>query len=82
MCIFEFSLKIKFPITALREIKILQSLNHKNVITLREIVNSQREYFFLSVFLVFFYRVSYQNAIFIESEKSQFFFRLLIFPKK
>lgn len=50
MYFWNFSLIIKFPITALREIKILQSLNHKNIINLREIVNSQRNTFF-SVFL-------------------------------
>lgn len=30
-----------FPITAIREIKLLKSLNHENVICLREIVRSQ-----------------------------------------
>lgn len=30
-----------FPITAIREIKLLKSLNHPNVIRLREIVRSQ-----------------------------------------
>ena len=30
-----------FPITAIREIKLLKSLNHENVIRLREIVRSQ-----------------------------------------
>lgn len=32
-----------FPITAIREIKLLKSLNHENVICLREIVRSQGE---------------------------------------
>ena len=30
-----------FPITAIREIKLLKSLDHPNVITLKEIVRSQ-----------------------------------------
>ena len=30
-----------FPITALREIKILKSLDHKNVIKMKEIVTSK-----------------------------------------
>jgi serine/threonine protein kinase len=30
-----------FPITAIREIKILKSLNHKNVVRLKEIVTSK-----------------------------------------
>ena len=33
-----------FPITAIREIKILSSLQHENVVSLREIVRSEREY--------------------------------------
>ena len=32
-----------FPITAIREIKILSSLQHENVVNLREIVRSERE---------------------------------------
>jgi cyclin-dependent kinase 12/13 len=32
-----------FPITAIREIKLLRNLNHENVINLREIVRSQSE---------------------------------------
>lgn len=32
-----------FPITAIREIKILSSLQHQNVVNLREIVRSERE---------------------------------------
>ncbi len=32
-----------FPITAIREIKLLKQLNHENVIRLREIVRSQSE---------------------------------------
>ena len=33
-----------FPITAIREIKLLKALNHENVICLREIVRSQGEH--------------------------------------
>lgn len=32
-----------FPITAIREIKILSTLQHENVVRLREIVRSDRE---------------------------------------
>lgn len=32
-----------FPITALREVKILKALNHTNIVTLREIVTSKGE---------------------------------------
>jgi cyclin-dependent kinase 12/13 len=32
-----------FPITAIREIKILSSLDNKNVVNLREIVRSESE---------------------------------------
>ena len=34
-----------FPITAIREIKILRQLNHKNVINLREIISDQKDYY-------------------------------------
>lgn len=30
-----------FPITAIREVKILKALNHKNIVQLREIVTSK-----------------------------------------
>ena len=30
-----------FPITALREVKILKALNHPNIVTLKEIVTSK-----------------------------------------
>jgi serine/threonine protein kinase len=33
-----------FPITAIREIKILSSMQHDNVVNLREIVRSDSEY--------------------------------------
>lgn len=33
-----------FPITAVREIKILKSANHENVIRLREIIRSSRKH--------------------------------------
>ena len=33
-----------FPITAIREIKLLKNLNHENVINLKEIVRSQSEH--------------------------------------
>ncbi len=32
-----------FPITAIREIKILQNLKHKNIINLREIVTDKKD---------------------------------------
>lgn len=32
-----------FPITAIREIKILSSMHHENVVNLREIVRSESE---------------------------------------
>lgn len=32
-----------FPITAIREIKILSNLDHVNIVNLREIVRSERE---------------------------------------
>lgn len=35
-----FVFLIKFPITAIREIKILKKLHHENVIHLKEIVTS------------------------------------------
>ena len=41
-----------FPITAIREIKILKSLNHKNVIDMREIVTSKNK---SSIYMVFEY---------------------------
>lgn len=41
-----------FPITAIREIKILKSLNHKNVIKMKEIVTSKNKN---SIYMVFEY---------------------------
>jgi len=41
-----------FPITAIREIKILKSLDHKNVIKLKEIVTSKNKG---SIYMVFEY---------------------------
>ena len=35
-----FGLTLQFPITAIREIKILKKLHHENVIKLKEIVTS------------------------------------------
>jgi cyclin-dependent kinase 12/13 len=32
-----------FPITAVREIKILRQLNHKNIVNLKEIVTDKRK---------------------------------------
>lgn len=32
-----------FPITAVREIKILRQLNHKNIVNLREIVTDKQD---------------------------------------
>jgi cyclin-dependent kinase 12/13 len=37
-----------FPITAIREIKILKDLQHENVVNLRDIVRSDRESSFLT----------------------------------
>lgn len=48
MILTHFSLG--FPITAVREIKILRQLNHKNVVNLREIISHQKD-----IFLVFEY---------------------------
>lgn len=36
---------MQFPITAIREIKILKKLQHENVIKLKEIVTSQGTFF-------------------------------------
>ena len=33
-----------FPITAIREVKILKALNHPNVVELKEIVTSKGEF--------------------------------------
>lgn len=47
-----------FPITAVREIKILRQLNHKNIVNLREIVTDKqdaldfRKVFSLSIFFI------------------------------
>lgn len=52
-----------FPITAVREIKILRQLNHKNIVNLREVVTDKQDavdfrkvsnfiHFFLDVNLV------------------------------
>lgn len=35
--------KYGFPITALREVKILKAFNHANIVTLREMVTSKGE---------------------------------------
>jgi len=35
-----YALSLQFPITAIREIKILKKLHHENVIKLKEIVTS------------------------------------------
>lgn len=32
-----------FPITAIREIKILQNLKHKNIVNLREIITNKKD---------------------------------------
>jgi serine/threonine protein kinase len=37
---FDVSVSAQFPITAIREIKILKKLHHQNVIQLKEIVTS------------------------------------------
>jgi len=44
-----------FPITAIREIKILKSLNHPNIVKLHEIATSADKGDLSSVFLVFEY---------------------------
>jgi cyclin-dependent kinase 12/13 len=36
-----------FPITALREIKLLKQLNHENIVRMREIVRSKGEFYTL-----------------------------------
>ena len=36
-----------FPITAVREVKILKALKHENVVTLKEIVTSKGEFCYL-----------------------------------
>lgn len=36
-----------FPITAIREVKILKALKHENVVTLKEIVTSKGEFCYL-----------------------------------
>lgn len=41
-----------FPITAIREIKLLKNLSHPNVINLKEIVRSQSELPLLSTLLL------------------------------
>ena len=49
---------IGFPITAIREIKLLKIMNHKNILRLREIIVSKashRNNFRGSTFLVFDY---------------------------
>ena len=41
MCEFEFCFFLQFPITALREIRILQLLKHENVVNLIEICRTK-----------------------------------------
>ena len=36
-----------FPITAIREVKILKALKHENIVTLKEIVTSKGEFMFV-----------------------------------
>jgi serine/threonine protein kinase len=55
-----------FPITAIREIKILKSLNHKNVIKMKEIVTSKVSFTFVywsKLFQLSCYRYSLINRI-------------------
>lgn len=55
----KFILYLKFPITAIREIKILKKLNHQNVIQLKEIVTSPG--FFQIVELLFLFLFGFFN---------------------
>ena len=43
-CVELYCVALQFPITALREIKILQQLKHDNVVKLNEICRTKREY--------------------------------------
>lgn len=45
----------QFPLTALREAKILQMLHHPNVVELKEIVNSSSTEDFSTAFMVLEY---------------------------
>lgn len=51
-----FTLFMQFPITAIREIKILKKLHHENVIKLKEIVTSPGTLVFLDLRTSIFYR--------------------------
>jgi cyclin-dependent kinase 12/13 len=42
-----------FPITALREVKILKALHHPNIVNLKEIVTSKGAYCFVHLFVLF-----------------------------
>jgi cyclin-dependent kinase 12/13 len=41
-----------FPITAIREVKILKALSHDNIVNLREIVTSKGTYTITQIYLV------------------------------
>lgn len=43
-----------FPITALREVKILKALHHPNIVNLKEIVTSKGAYPFVQALVVLF----------------------------
>lgn len=47
-----------FPITAIREVKILKALNHENIVKLKEIVTSKGEWTPLVCLCVFFVPIS------------------------
>ena len=54
-----------FPITAVREIKILRQLNHKNIVNLREIVTDKQDaldFRNVSIFFLFLSRFFCENA--------------------
>ena len=57
-----------FPITAVREIKILKQLNHKNIVNLKEIVTDKQDaidfrHVSLKVTLAFLHKLNYAPFI-------------------
>ena len=65
-----FKKKIKFPLTAIRETKILQSLNHPNIIKLIEVITHE------SILILFFCRFFLNSVFFLEKIFIYFFFFL------
>lgn len=59
-----------FPITAIREIKILKNLDHKNVIRLKEIVTSKVRLYTSSVFLFFASNVPPEHSSLLQAHAS------------